>query len=204
MSEFATEESSPLFIERLSVAVEERPFGLLFLDELEKAHRAVWNVLLQVLDEGRLSTQIGRTVSFKNNIIIATSNAGTALIQQNPRITKDDLTRYLIQERLFSPEFLNRFDDVVLFHPLSRRDSEAVARLLLSDLNTRLMQEHGVTVQITDTLVRALVEAGYSEEYGARALRRAVQEKVENVVADMILRDQGKWADVTRRYGPLP
>ena len=190
MSEFATEGNAAIFIERLAVSIEEQPFGLLFFDELEKAHRVIWNILLQVLDEGRLSTRIGRTVSFKNNIIIATSNAGTALIQKNPQITKDDLIRYLIQENLFSPEFLNRFDDIVLFHPLSRQDSEAVTRLLLQDLNVRMMRERGVTVKITDTLVRALVDAGYNEEYGARALRRTVQEKVENAVADMILKDQ--------------
>lgn len=190
MSEFAIEESAPAFIERLAVAIEEQPFGLLFFDELEKAHRAVWNILLQALDEGRLSTRSGRAVSFKNNIIIATSNAGTALIQKNPQTTKDDLMRHLIQERLFSPELLNRFDDIVVFHPLSRQDAESVTRLLLQDLNARLLRERGVTVQITDTLVRALVEAGYDAENGARALRRAVQEKVENAVAEMILKDQ--------------
>ncbi len=190
MSEFAVEESASAFIERLAISIEEQPFGLLFLDELEKAHRVIWNTLLQVLDEGRLSTHIGRTISFKNNIIIATSNAGTVLIEQNPQITKDELTQYLIQERLFSPEFLNRFDDIILFHPLSRKDSEAVARLLLQDLNERLMQERGVSVQITDALVHAIVETGYNEEYGARALRRVVQEKVEDVVANMILKDQ--------------
>jgi ATP-dependent Clp protease ATP-binding subunit ClpC len=190
MSEFATTETVDEFIERLAVAVEERPFGLLFLDELEKAHRVIWNTLLQVLDEGRLTTKVGRTVSFKNNIIIATSNAGTAYVQQNPQITKQQLMDYLIQQNLFSPEFLNRFDDVVMFHPLSKQDSEAVTRLLLKDLNDRLMQEHGISVQITDKLVQALVGSLYSEEYGARALRRGVQEKVENAAAEMILRDE--------------
>jgi ATP-dependent Clp protease ATP-binding subunit ClpC len=190
MSEFATEETESTFVERLAVAVEERPFGLLFLDELEKAHQVIWNALLQVLDEGRLTTRVGRTISFKNNIIIATSNAGTALIQKNPQTTKEELMNYLIQERLFSPEFLNRFDDIVLFHQLSREDSEGVARLMLQKLNDRLMKERGVTVRIDDTLVRQLVEHGYNEEYGARALRRTVQEKIENVVADMILKDE--------------
>jgi ATP-dependent Clp protease ATP-binding subunit ClpC len=189
MSEFANEESAPMFVERLAVSIEEQPFGLLFLDELEKAHKTVWNVLLQVLDEGRLSTQTGRVVSFKNNIIIATSNAGTPLIQQRPKTTKDELMQYLIRERLFSPEFLNRFDDIVLFRALSRQDSEAVTRLLLQELNARLLRERGVSVQITDALVRALVAAGYSEEYGARSLRRAIQEKIENRVAEMILKD---------------
>lgn len=190
MSEFATEGNAEMFIERLAVSIEEQPFGLLFFDELEKANRVIWNILLQVLDEGRLSTKTGRTVSFKNNIIIATSNAGTALIQKDPQITKDDLVHYLVQENLFSPEFLNRFDDIVLFHPLSKQDSEAVTRLLLKDLNVRLLQERGVTVQITDELVHLLVEAGFNEENGARALRRMVQETVENAVADMILKDQ--------------
>lgn len=190
MSEFALEESEPAFVERLAVAVEEQPFGLLFLDELEKAHRAVWNTLLQVLDEGRLSTRSGRTVSFRNCIIIATSNAGTAFIQEHPQIAKDDLMRHLIQGRLFSPELLNRFDDIVVFHTLSRQDAEAVTRLLLQDLNARLAQERGMTVRITDALVRSLVETGYDEEHGARALRRAVQEKVENAVAELILKDQ--------------
>jgi ATP-dependent Clp protease ATP-binding subunit ClpA len=190
MSEFAVETSEEEFIERLAVAIEERPFGLLFLDELEKAHRTIWQTLLQVLDEGRLTTKVGRTISFKNNIIIATSNAGTAYVQQNPQITKQQLMEYLIQQNLFSPEFLNRFDDVVMFHPLSKQDSEAVTRLLLQDLNDRLMQEHGISVQVTDKLVQDLVGSLYSEEYGARALRRGVQEKVENAAAEMILRDE--------------
>jgi ATP-dependent Clp protease ATP-binding subunit ClpA len=190
MSEFSNEGNAQEFIERLAVAIEERPFGLLFLDELEKANRVIWNILLQVLDEGRLTTQVGRTISFKNNIIIATSNAGTTLIQENPQTTKEELMHYLIEHNLFSPEFLNRFDDIVLFHPLSKQDAEAVARLLLQDLNERLMRERGVSVQITDTLVEQLVEQGYNQEYGARALRRAVQEKVEDKVADMILRDE--------------
>lgn len=190
MSEFAVESSEPQFIERISIAIEEQPFGLLFFDELEKANKVVWNTLLQVLDEGRLSTWSDRTVSFKNNIIIATSNAGTALIQQSPQITKNEVIQYLIRERIFNPEFLNRFDDIVLFHPLSKKDSKNVMRLILQELNARLMKERGVAVDVTDTLVHALVEIGYSEENGARALRRTVQNKVENVVADMILRDQ--------------
>ncbi len=190
MSEFALEGSAPMFIERLAVAIEEQPYGLLFFDELEKAHRVIWNTLLQVLDEGRLSTRAGRTVSFRNNIIIATSNAGTALLQEKPDTTKEGLVQYLVQTNLFSPEFLNRFDDIVIFHPLTKTDAEAVTRLLLQDLNTRLTQERGITVQITDSLVHQLVEVGFNTEYGARALRRAVQEKIENAVADAILKDQ--------------
>jgi ATP-dependent Clp protease ATP-binding subunit ClpA len=190
MSEFATESTVEMFIERLAIAVEERPFGILFLDELEKAHKVIWNTLLQVLDEGRLTTRVGRAVSFKNNIIIATSNAGTELVEKDPQISIEALEQSLIEEHLFSPEFLNRFDAIVLFHKLSREDSVAVARLLLENLNIRLMQEKGVTVAVTDELLRSLVEQGYNDVYGARALRRIVQEKIENIVADMILRDQ--------------
>lgn len=192
MSEFANENTESLFIERLAITIEEQPFGLLFFDELEKAHRSIWNILLQVLDEGRLSTEIGRVISFKNNIIIATSNAGTALIEQHPETTKEMLMEYLIEERIFSPEFLNRFDSVVVFHQLTKKDAEDVTRLLLKELNARLELERGVTVQITDSLVHELVEIGYSETYGARALRRTVQEKIENIVADMLLKDQAQ------------
>ena len=190
MSEFALPESETAFIARLALAVEENPFGLLFFDELEKADRVIWNALLQVLDEGRLTTGAGHTVSCKNTIIIATSNAGTTLIEEHPETTKEALTAFLIGEHLFSPEFLNRFDGVVLFHPLNREDAAAVTRLLLNDLNDRLLQERGVTVEITDSLVQGLVDAGFDQKNGARALRRAVQDRVENAVADAILHDQ--------------
>jgi len=99
---------------------------------------------------------------------------------------------YLIEERIFSPEFLNRFDSVVVFHQLTKKDAEDVTRLLLKELNARLELERGVTVQITDSLVHELVEIGYSEMYGGRALRRTVQEKIENIVADMLLKDQAQ------------
>ncbi|MHB1163361.1 MAG: AAA family ATPase [Minisyncoccota bacterium] len=190
MSEFALAESETAFIARLALSVEENPFGLLFFDELEKSDRAIWNALLQVLDEGRLTTQAGRTVSLKNTIIIATSNAGTNLIEEHPETTKDALIEFLVSEHLFSPEFLNRFDGIVLFHPLTREDARAVTRLLLGDLNARLREERGVTVEITNTLVELLVDAGFDQKNGARALRRAVQDKVENAVADAVLQDQ--------------
>jgi len=190
MSEFALAESAPAFIGRLTLSIEEHPFGLLFFDELEKADRAVWNTLLQVLDEGRLTTRAGQTVSFVNTIIIATSNAGTALIEEHPGTAKDAFMAFLIRERLFSPEFLNRFDDIVLFHPLSQEDAGVVTRLLLAELNERLMREHGVTVEVTDSLVQELVARGFDQKNGARALRRAVQDRVENAVADALLRDQ--------------
>ena len=190
MSEFALPASEFAFISRLALSIEENPFCLLFLDELEKADRIIWNALLQVLDEGRLTTSVGRTVSFKNAIIIATSNAGTALIEAHPETTKDTLTQFLIGERLFSPEFLNRFDDIILFHPLSVEDAHIITRLLLSDLNRRLLTERGVMIEITDSLVQNLVAKGFDQKNGARALRRAIQDSVENAVADAILRGQ--------------
>ncbi len=190
MSEFALAESESLFVNRLATTIEEYPYGLLFFDELEKADRKVWNVLLQVLDEGRLTTQQGRAVSFINTIIIATSNAGTAHIETEPAITKDELRTYLVGEQVFSPEFLNRFDDVVVFRPLSRDDAHSITRLLLNELNARLQQERGVRVDITDSLVTKLAEQGFDQKNGARALRRTVQNVVENAVADALLRDQ--------------
>ncbi len=190
MSEFALPGSETLFIERLGLSIEENPFSLLFFDELEKADRIIWNALLQVLDEGRLTTQAGKTVSFKNTIIIATSNAGTAFVEEHPETTKDDLTKFLIEQHLFSPEFLNRFDDIVLFHALTLENAAGVTHLLLADLNTRLSKEHNVTVNVTDTLVQSLIKDGFDQKNGARALRRAIQEKVENAVADAILHDK--------------
>lgn len=189
MSEFALADTASSFIERLAISVEEQPFGLLFLDELEKADRVIWNTLLQVLDEGRLTTQEGRVVSFQNNIIIATSNAGTDFLEQNPESDKKALVQHLVAEHIFSPEFLNRFDDVVVFRPLTPKDAESVARLLLIELNARLSAERGVTVRATDGLIQELVNIGYSKEQGARALRRTVQDKIENYVADAILKD---------------
>lgn len=190
MSEFALSESETAFIARLALLVEENPYGLLFFDELEKANKVIWNTLLQVLDEGRLTTQAGQTVSLTNTIIIATSNAGTALIEKHPETTKEALVQYLIDEQLFSPEFLNRFDGIVLFQPLTKEEAHGVVRLLLNSLNLRLLQERGVTVEITDTLIQELVDTGFDQKNGARALRRAVQDKVENAVADAILHDQ--------------
>lgn len=190
MSEFALSTSELAFINRITLSIEENPFCLLFLDELEKADRTIWNTLLQVLDEGRLTTSIGQTVSFKNAIIIATSNAGTALIESHLETTKNTLMQFLIEERIFSPEFLNRFDDIILFHPLSVEDAYAVTHLLLHDLNERLLNEHNVMVEITDQLVQDLVAKGFDQKNGARALRRAIQDSVENSVADAILRGQ--------------
>ncbi|MFA6407956.1 MAG: AAA family ATPase [Candidatus Paceibacterota bacterium] len=190
MSEFALPVSETAFVERLALAIEENPFGLLFFDELEKADKIILNTLLQVLDEGRLTTRVGRTVSCKNSIIIATSNAGTAFIEEHQDTTKDSITHFLIDTQLFSPEFLNRFDDIVLFKPLTNEDAHAVTRLLLEDLNKRLSQERGVTVEITDTLVHGLVDAGFDHANGARALRRVMQDIVENKVADAILHDK--------------
>ncbi len=190
MSEFALPVSELEFINRLALSIEENPFCLLFLDELEKANRIIWNTLLQVLDEGRLTTSVGQTVSFKNAIIIATSNAGTALIEAHPETTKDVLMQFLIGERLFSPEFLNRFDDIILFHPLSVEDAHIITRLLLNELNARLLTERGVTIEITDPLIQGLVTNGFDQKNGARALRRAIQDNVESAVADAILRGQ--------------
>lgn len=190
MSEFALPETEGDFVERATLSIEESPFSLLFFDELEKSHKVIWNTLLQVLDEGHLTTRKGQTVSFKNTIIIATSNAGTILIEEKPETTKKELTTYLIEKSLFTPEFLNRFDDVVLFHPLTREDAHQVTRLMLKDLNERLLTDHKITVEVTDALIAMLVEAGFDQKDGARALRRAIQEKVENAVADAILREE--------------
>jgi ATP-dependent Clp protease ATP-binding subunit ClpA len=196
MSEFALAESEPAFVARLTLAIEEHPYCLLFLDELEKAERAIWNTLLQVLDEGRLTAANGRAVSFTNAIVIATSNAGTAYVEAHPGIGKRELMERLVLEQIFTPEFLNRFDDIVLFHALTREDAAVIVRLMLRDLNARLAEERGVTVDVTDSLIARLVALGFDEQNGARALRRAIQDTVENAVADAVLRDEAPQGSV--------
>jgi ATP-dependent Clp protease ATP-binding subunit ClpC len=190
MSEFSLPEEVPVFVNRLASVIEEAPLSLVFFDELEKADRLVHNLLLQVLDEGRLTRESGREASFKNAIIIATSNAGSAFLIENPRLEKKVLLDNLIRQGVFSPEFLNRFSGIVLFRPLGREEVRAIASLLLSEFAERLEADKGIRLEITEALVDQIASAGFDSEFGARPLRRAIEELVENKVAELILSGQ--------------
>lgn len=178
----------------LTEAVRKNPFCLLLLDELEKANPDILNLFLQVMDDGRLTDGLGRTVDFTNVILIATSNAGTQFIQDQVAagtsliaIKNELLEREL--RPVYKPEFLNRFDDVIVFAPLTREDVVAIAYLSIVKVVERLKAK-GITFTITDAAIHELAEQGYDPKFGARPLRRVIQEKVENPLADYLLTGQ--------------
>lgn len=187
MSEFALPDSLENFSDRLASVIEENPLSLVFFDELEKAHRVIHQVLLQVLDEGRLTRKNGREANFKNTIIIATTNAGSSLLIENPNIDKKVLVNGIIDSNIFAPEFLNRFSDVILFKPLTEGGVKRVAGLLLNELKERLFEDKGLTLEVTEALVDKVATSGFDPVFGARPIKRAIEELVENKIADFVI-----------------
>jgi ATP-dependent Clp protease ATP-binding subunit ClpC len=178
----------------LTEAVRKNPFSLLLLDELEKAHPDLLNLFLQVMDDGRLTDGLGRTVDFTNVILIATSNAGTQYIQDEvqKQTPLEQIKEHLLEEELrtvYRPEFLNRFDSVIVFKPLSQEDVVAIAYLMIDKVAKRL-DAKGIHFESTDEAVYELAKAGYDPKFGARPLRRVIQERVDNSIAEFLL--QGK------------
>ena len=184
----------------LTTRVRERPFSLILLDEIEKAHPNILNLFLQVLDEGFLTDGLGRKVDFKNAIIIATSNAGYKVILEALREktewsgVKQKLLDYLFEEAIFRPEFINRFDAVVVFRPLTKENLLDIAELMLQKLKKNL-KEKDVEFIITLPLKEKIVELGFSPVFGAREMRRVIQDKVENVLAQALLSGELKRGD---------
>lgn len=182
---------------QLTEAVRMKPYSIVLLDEVEKAHPDVFNILLQLLEDGRLTDNKGNTISFKNTIIIATSNIGSGLIQQklaSEPAQKDfdktfgELRDALVGElhKFFRPELLNRFDEVVVFKPLRLQDMTQIARLGI-EKTAKLLKEQGFTLQITDTALAQLAKEGFDPVYGARPLRRLIQTAIENPIALQII-----------------
>jgi len=176
----------------LSTAVRETPFSLVLFDDIEKAHPNILNLFLQVLDEGWLTDFAGRKVSFRNTIIIATSNAGAELIREmvgqglNLTAEKERLLDFLQSNNIFKPEFMNRFDRVTIFHPLSKEHLMKIAGLMLGGLNKRLAEQK-IAVVITEPLLEKVVALGYDPQYGARPMRRVIQDKIEDLISRKIL-----------------
>lgn len=187
MSEFSLASSVPIFIDRVASVIEEMPLSLVFFDELEKANKAIHQLLLQILDEGRITRESGREASFKNAIIIATTNAESISIIKNPNIDKKVLINNLISSNIFSPEFLNRWSGIILFKPLGQSEIKKVSKLLLLDFAKRLYEDKGITLEITEALIDKIASVGFDPDFGARPIHRAIEEIVENKVADMIL-----------------
>lgn len=176
----------------LTEAVRRKPYSVILLDEIEKAHPDVFNILLQVLDDGRLTDSQGRTVDFRNTVIIMTSNIGSDIIQAAfPNSDYDDLKKTLLRVLTthFKPEFLNRIDETVVFHPLSQKHIKSIATIQLHALQARLTtRDYHLT--FSPNSIALLVEAGYDPVYGARPLKRAVQQLLENTLAQKILSDE--------------
>jgi len=201
MSEFQTLPDIPRLLGSpgeeglLTTPVRENPFSLILLDEIEKSHSNILNLFLQVFDEGHLTDGQARKVDFKNSIIIATSNAGYKIILQALKEksewsgVKQKLLDFLFQEGTFRPEFINRFDAVVVFKPLSKENLLGIAELLLQKLKANL-KEKGIEFVITQALKEKIVELGYNPTFGAREMRRVIQDKVENVLATALLKGE--------------
>jgi ATP-dependent Clp protease ATP-binding subunit ClpB len=175
---------------RLTEAVRRRPYSVILFDEIEKAHRDVFNVLLQVLDDGRLTDGKGRTVDFKNTIIVMTSNIASDFIQQ---LAERNAEQWEIDAKIgealkatFRPEFLNRIDETVIFHSLTREDLRDIVRIQLRDLRERLAQKR-VTIELDEETVDLLCELGWDPAFGARPLKRFIQQKLENPLAQKVL-----------------
>ena len=174
-----------------------RPYSVVLLDEIEKAHPDVFNILLQVLDEGHLTDNYGRVIDFKNTVVIMTSNVGARDITKGKSLgfhQRSDESAYEVMrdrvkeeiERAFNPEFLNRVDDVIVFHPLSRDQIAEIVHIMLKEVENRLAEENH-KLKLTDAAIAFLVEHGYDEKFGARPLRRAIQRFLEDPLSEKIL-----------------
>ena len=167
---------------QLTEAVRRKPYSVVLFDEIEKAHPDVFNVLLQVLDDGRITDSQGRTVDFKNTIIIMTSNLGSELLLNGDG---EEAVMNLLRAS-FRPEFLNRLDEIIMFNPLSKDDIGNIVTLLISELNNRLIDRE-ISVELTEAATRFVIDNGYDPTYGARPLKRYLQKHVETLAARAIL-----------------
>jgi ATP-dependent Clp protease ATP-binding subunit ClpB len=173
----------------LTEAVRRKPYSVILLDEVEKAHPDVFNILLQVLDDGRLTDGQGRTVDFRNTVIVMTSNLGSQLIQEMAHTNDYEAMKTAVLEIVgqhFRPEFINRVDDVVVFHPLAQEQIRAIATIQIAFLRKRL-EDRSLELQVSDAALDRVGEAGFDPVYGARPLKRAIQHEIENPLAQEIL-----------------
>lgn len=184
---------------QLTEAVRRKPYSVVLLDEIEKAHPDTFNILLQVLDDGRLTDNKGRTVNFKNTIIIMTSNIGSAMIieefgklseneyESKADFVKEELINLL--KTMVRPEFLNRIDDIVLFYPLRKNDIKEIVKIQLKSLE-KMLSDKEISLDITDNAIEFLISAGYEPEFGARPLKRLIQKSIVNPLAKKIIADE--------------
>ena len=189
---------------QLTEAVRRKPYSVVLFDEIEKAHPDVFNVLLQVLDDGRITDSQGRTVDFKNTILIMTSNIGAQMILADleDNVGEDgeitEATQKGVMDLLhshFRPEFLNRLDEIILFKPLTKDNIAGIIDLIIEDLNKRL-EDRQITIRLTDKAKKFVADAAYDPSYGARPLKRYIQKHVETLSARLILQDEVEEGDI--------
>ena len=174
---------------RLTEAIRRRPYSVILFDEIEKAHRDVFNILLQVFDDGRLTDGHGRTVDFKNTIIVMTSNIASQWIQDLTGPENEEELRNRVKQALkeaFRPEFLNRIDETIIFHGLSKEFIKQIADIQLKDLQKRLAK-HNYRLTVTNRVKEKLTEEGFDPHFGARPLKRTIQQMIENPLSIKIL-----------------
>lgn len=193
---------------QLSEKVRRNPYSVILFDEIEKAHPDVFNVLLQILDDGVVTDSSGRKVDFKNTIIIMTSNAGAENIvspknlgfntSKDPEQDYKNMKNKVMDEvkRIFKPEFLNRIDEMIVFHMLTKENVARIVDIMMNSINKRIKEQLNITIELSDAVKSYIVDAGYDEKYGARPLKRALQQKVEDELAEQILEGRIKSSDV--------
>jgi ATP-dependent Clp protease ATP-binding subunit ClpC len=185
---------------KLTEAVRRRPYSVILLDEIEKAHPEVFNIFLQIFDDGRLTDALGRTVDFSNTIIIMTSNLGARLIsekakvgfeQESGLIDYEEMKKNVMQEvkRYFTPEFLNRLDDIIIFRPLDRKAIEKIIKAHIEEINESL-KEWNIKIKAHQSFIDWLIDKYYKPEYGARSIKRGLQKEVEELLAEKLLKDE--------------
>ncbi|WP_298987961.1 AAA family ATPase, partial [uncultured Campylobacter sp.] len=189
---------------QLTEAVRRKPYSVLLFDEIEKAHKDVFNILLGILDDGRATDNKGVTVDFKNTIIILTSNIGSAKIMELDAKNTDKPREVALAEReeavkselknYFKPEFINRLDDIVIFNALSEDDLIKIVGIMFKSLQ-KTLANRGINASLSENAKKLIASAGFDIEYGARPLRRALYDLVEDKIADMILSDEIKTGD---------
>jgi ATP-dependent Clp protease ATP-binding subunit ClpB len=182
---------------QLTEAVRRRPYSVILLDEIEKAHRDVFNVLLQILDDGRLTDGKGRVVNFKNTVIIMTSNLGSHEILNKDYEEAKGAVKELLKE-YFRPEFLNRVDDTIVFKALEKEQVRGIAAILLKALGKRLEKQVGITLAWSEEALTALADKGFDPNFGARPLRRLLTHTVETELSKEIIRGEVQEGDTVR------
>ena len=198
---------------QLSEKVRRNPYSVILFDEIEKAHPDVFNILLQVLDDGHITDAQGRKIDFKNTILIMTSNAGAENIISPKRLgfasVNDEKANYTLMKdrvmeevkRLFKPEFLNRIDDIIVFHQLNKEHMDQIAGIMLDVILKRTKEQMDIRLTVDEEARKVLIDKGYDEKYGARPLRRTIQNMLEDKLAEEILDGKVKKGDLVQVSG---